>query len=169
MKRAKLADYKIVYFATHGLVAGDLAKFAKAKAEPALVMTIPDNPTALDDGLLQASEIAELKLNADWVVLSACNTATSDSIGAEALSSLARSFLYAGARSIIASHWDVLDGTTSKLMTGMFTIAKGNPKLTHGQALQQAMLKMIADARNDDEAHPRAWAPFAVIGEPRVQ
>ena len=167
VKNAKLNDYKIVYFATHGLVAGDLVKFAKAKADPALVMTIPDNPTSFDDGLLQASEIAELKLDADWVVLSACNTATSDFIGAEALSGLARSFLYAGARSIVASHWDVQDKATAQLMTDMFTIAKDNPKLWHGEALQQAMLKMLRDAKNENDAHPRVWAPFVVIGEPK--
>jgi CHAT domain-containing protein len=66
-------------------------------------------PTELDDGLLQASEVAQLKLNADWVVLSACNTASSDGVGAEALSGLARAFLYAGARSLVVSHWDVND------------------------------------------------------------
>ena len=68
------------------------------KAEPALVLTIPDNPNELDDGLLQASEVSQLKLNADWVVLSACNTASADAVGAEALSGLARAFLYAGAK-----------------------------------------------------------------------
>ena len=130
-------------------------------------MTIPDNLTTFDDGLLQASEIAELKLDADWVVLSACNTATSDFIGAEALSGLARSFLYAGARSIVASHWDVQDKATAQLMTDMFTIAKDNPKLWHGEALQQAMLKMLRDAKNENDAHPRVWAPFVVIGEPK--
>lgn len=166
VKKANLSNYKIVYFATHGLVAGDLADFTKTKAEPALVMTIPDNPTDFDDGLLQASEIAELKLNADWVVLSACNTATSDSVGAEALSGLARSFLYAGAKSLVASHWDVLDDATAQLMSDLFTMANDNPKLSHGEVLQQAMLKMLASAISDDEAHPRVWAPFVVIGEP---
>ena len=85
VKQSKLDDYHIVYFATHGLVAGDLQGFTKAKAEPALVFTIPQKPTDLDDGLLQASEVAELKLDADWVVLSACNTASSDGVGAEIL------------------------------------------------------------------------------------
>ena len=92
VKQSKLDQYKIVYFATHGLVSGELEKFSRVKAEPALVLTIPDNPTELDDGLLQASEIAELKLNADWAVLSACNTASADAVGAEALSGLARAF-----------------------------------------------------------------------------
>ena len=95
------------YFATHGLVSGDLERFAQSQAEPALVLTIPREPTEYDNGLLQAREIALLKLNADWVVLSACNTAADDKPGAEALSGLARAFFYAGARSLIVSHWEV--------------------------------------------------------------
>jgi hypothetical protein len=70
-----LYDYRVVYFATHALVAGEVEKFSQARAEPALVLSIPDKPTQEDDGLLRASDIAMLKLNADLVVLSACNTA----------------------------------------------------------------------------------------------
>jgi CHAT domain-containing protein len=95
-KRTQLADYGIVYFATHGLVAGDV----KGLAEPSLVLSIPRQPTEFDDGLLTASEVAQLKLNADWVVLSACNTIAGDKPGADALSGLARSFFYAGARAL---------------------------------------------------------------------
>ena len=83
---------------------GELKEFAKARAEPSLVFTIPDKPTELDNGLLSASEVALLKLNAERAVLSACNTAAGDGEGAEALVSLARTLLYAGARFIIVSH-----------------------------------------------------------------
>ena len=93
VKRVSLADYRVVYFATHGLVAGDI----KGLAEPSLALSIPAQSTAEDDGLLTASEIAQLKLNADWVVLSACNTIAGDKPGAEALSGLAPAFFYAGA------------------------------------------------------------------------
>ena len=86
VKRARLSDYGIVYFATHGLVAGDV----KGLAEPSLALSIPKQPSELDDGLLTSSEVAQLKLNADWVVLSACNTIAGDKPGAEALSGLAR-------------------------------------------------------------------------------
>ena len=106
VKRAPLADYGIVYFATHGLVAGDV----KGIAEPSLVLSIPKQPSELDDGLLTSSEVAQLKLNADWVVLSACNTIAGDKPGAEALSGLARSFFYAGARALLVSHWAVDSG-----------------------------------------------------------
>ena len=98
VKHERLDNYRIVYFATHALVAGEVEKFAKVKAEPALVLSIPDEPTEDDDGLLRASDVAMLKMNADFVVLSACNTAAGDKPGAEALSGLARAFFYAGAR-----------------------------------------------------------------------
>jgi CHAT domain-containing protein len=168
VKTAPLGQYRIVYFATHALVTGDLKAFAQAKAEPALVLTIPDKPTDQDDGLLQLSEISELKLNADWVVLSACNTAASDGVGAEALSGLARAFFYAGAR-LVVSHWDVLDEETVQLMSELFKISSQNKWMSHGEALRQAQLDMLKNAKNDDQAHPRVWAPFVVVGEPMRQ
>jgi len=82
VQRAPLADYRVVYFATHALVAGDI----KGLGEPALLLSLPEKPNDFDDGLLTASEVAQLKLNADWVVLSACNTAAGEKPGAEALS-----------------------------------------------------------------------------------
>ena len=166
VKDTALDQYRIVYFATHSLVAGDPEKFAKAKAEPVLVLSIPERPTPQDDGLLRASDIAQLKLNADWVVLSACNTASSDGIGAEALSGLAQAFFYAGARSLIVSHWEVNDAAAAKLMSALFSISSNNPALSHGEALQSAEIQLLSAARTDAEAHPRYWAPFAVVGEP---
>ena len=124
VKQSKLDDYRVVYFATHGLVAGDLEEFAKSKAEPALALTFPDEPDDMDNGLLEASEIAKLKMDAEWVVLSACNTASSDGVRAEPLSGLARAFLYAGGRSLVVSHWDVSDDATAELMSNLFEISK---------------------------------------------
>ena len=166
VKQTKLDQYRVVYFATHSLVAGELESFGKAKAEPSLVMSIPDRPTDLDDGLLSASEASQLKLNADWVVLSACNTASADGVGADALSGLARAFLYAGARSLIVSHWEIEDETTAKLMSRVFDLSQRNKTMTHGEIMQQAMLELLASAKNDDDAHPWLWAPFIVVGEP---
>jgi CHAT domain-containing protein len=166
VKQMKLDDYRIVYFATHGLVAGEVEKFAKVKAEPALALTLPEMPTDLDDGLLTASEVAQLKLNADWAVLSACNTAAEGNPGAEALSGLARAFFYAGARSLVVSHWEVDSDSTVRLMIGTFEAAARDPKLSHAEALRESMLTMIDNAKSDDDAHPRFWAPFVVVGEP---
>jgi CHAT domain-containing protein len=166
VKQAKLDQYRIVYFATHGLVSGFLEQFAKSKAEPALALTIPDKPNDFDDGLLTASEIAQLKLNADWVVLSACDTAAEEKPGAEALSGLARAFFYAGARSLIVSHWSVSDEATARLMIGTLRASARDPKLSHAEALRQSMLAMIDAAKSDGDANPQLWAPFVVVGEP---
>jgi CHAT domain-containing protein len=86
--------------------------------------------------------------------------------GAEALSGLARAFFYAGARSLIVSHWNVVDQATVALMSGTFRAAARDPSLSHAEALRQSMLAMIEGARSDAEAHPRLWAPFVVVGEP---
>jgi CHAT domain-containing protein len=166
VKQEKLDQYRIVYFATHGLLAGDVADFAKLNAEPALVLSLPEKPTEFDDGLLTASEVAQLKLNADWVVLSACDTASGEKPGAEALSGLARAFFYAGARSLIVSNWEVETKSAVALMVGTFTALAADPKLSHGEALQKSMLAMIEDAQHPERADPKYWAPFVVVGEP---
>jgi len=103
----------MVHFATHGVLAGQLDGIH----EPGLILTPPDTATVEDDGYLAASEIASLKLDADWAVLSACNTAASAATSAEALSGLARAFIYAQARSLLVSHWAVYSNATVKLIT----------------------------------------------------
>ena len=161
VKRLALADYSIIYFATHGLVAGDV----KGLAEPSLALSIPKQPSELDDGLLTASEVAQLKLNADWVVLSACNTIAGDRPGAEALSGLARSFFYAGARALLVSHWAVDSEAATRLTTLTFDRLKSDPKLGRAEALRQAMLTFLNDTSKPQNAYPAFWAPFALIGE----
>jgi CHAT domain-containing protein len=161
VKRLALADYGIIYFATHGLVAGDV----KGLAEPALVLSLPKQPTELDDGLLTSSEVAQLKLNADWVVLSACNTIAGDRPGAEALSGLARSFFYAGARALLVSHWSVDSEAATRLTTSTFDRLKADPGLGRAEALRQAMLAYLNDRSSPRNAYPAFWGPFALIGE----
>ncbi len=161
VKRATLSDYSIVYFATHGLVAGDV----KGLAEPSLALSIPKQPTEFDDGLLTASEVAQLKLNADWVVLSACNTIAGDKPGAEALSGLARSFFYAGARALLVSHWAVDSEAATRLTTSTFDRLKSDPKIGRAEALRQAMLGYLGDSSSPKNAYPAFWGPFALIGE----
>ncbi|UWU72177.1 CHAT domain-containing protein [Bradyrhizobium sp. NC92] len=159
VKRSKLSDYRIVYFATHGLVAGDV----KGVAEPSLALTLPRDPSELDDGLLTSSEISQLKLNADWVVLSACNTLAGDVPGGEALSGLARSFFYAGARSILASHWAVESEAAVSLTTETFRLLQQDPKIRRAEALRQAMLSTSKSGGR--RANPSYWGAFALIGE----
>jgi CHAT domain-containing protein len=161
VKHAPLANYRVVYFATHGLVAGDV----KGLGEPALLLSLPKVPTELDDGLLTASEVAQLKLNADWVVLSACNTAAGDKPGAEALSGLARSFFYAGTRALLVSHWTVASDAAARLTTSTFEILKGDPTLGRAEALRRAMLAYMNDTSGPDNANPAYWGPFSIVGE----
>jgi CHAT domain-containing protein/Tfp pilus assembly protein PilF len=161
VKHAPLADYSIIYFATHGLVAGDV----KGLAEPSLALSMPEHPSELDDGLLTSSEVAQLKLNADWVVLSACNTIAGDKPGAEALSGLARSFFYAGARALLVSHWAVSSEAATRLATSTFDRLKADPKMGRAEALRQAMLGYLNDKSSPRNAYPALWGPFALIGE----
>ncbi|MFZ4807059.1 MAG: CHAT domain-containing tetratricopeptide repeat protein [Hyphomicrobiaceae bacterium] len=156
VKRRSLKDYRIVHFATHGLVAGDLSGLA----EPALVLTPPAAPNELDDGLLTASEVAALTLDAEWVVLSACNTAAGDKVGAEALSGLARAFFYAGARALLVSHWSVYSDAATRLTIETFGALAADRKLGRAEAFRRAMIREI-----DDGKPPAYWAPFVVVGE----
>jgi CHAT domain-containing protein len=165
LKRDKrLANTRVIAFATHGLLPGELNGYD----EPGLVFTLPKSPTADDDGVLSASEAAALRLNADWVILSACNTAAGDS-GAAGLSGLARAFLFAGAQSLLASHWRVSDEATARLTVEALA---GDRTMTRGQALQAAMRTVRTGKRADgsalegwkaDWAHPMYWAPFSLI------
>jgi CHAT domain-containing protein len=162
VKTANLAQYRVLAFATHGLTAGDFAEVG----EPALVMTPPPTATSGDDGLLTAGEVARLKLNADWVVLSACNTAAPDGTpGAEGLSGLARAFFYAGSRALLVSHWPVDSQAATRLTTRLFSIAVAEPALGRAEALQRSMLELMASPDRPYYAHPLFWAPFVVVGE----
>jgi CHAT domain-containing protein len=158
-----LARARVVHFATHGLVAGETAMFAANHAEPALLLTPPKTASEEDDGLLTASEVAALKLDADWVILSACNTAAGDTIGGDALSGLARAFFYAGARSLLVSHWYVNSKATVALVTKSFDALKADPNIGRAEALRRAIATLMA--RGGRTAHPAAWAPFVVVGE----
>jgi CHAT domain-containing protein len=154
----KLGDYRVLYFATHGMLPGEL----HCQAEPGLVLTPGSAASTANDGLLTASEIAALKLNADLVVLSACNTAAGGGtrMGGGALEGLADSFFAAGARAVIASHWEVPSAATQKLMTGVFTRYATSHDLA--EALRQSQLALIG---NPATAHPFNWAAFTLIGD----
>jgi len=160
VKSLDLSNTRIIAFATHAGVAGELAEVT----EPALALTPPARPSPDDDGLLRASQVSQLKLNAEFVILSACNTAASDGTpGAEGLSGLAKAFFYAGARSLLVSHWEVQSDPTVKLTTGLIRALAADPSIGRAEALRRSMLAMI-DSTGDD-THPAAWAPFVLAGE----
>ena len=162
LRKQDLADFRILYFATHGLLPGEL----KCQGEPGLVLTPPATQEGgkASDGLLESSEIASLRLNADLVVLSACNTAAGDNRlgGGDAVSGLAEAFFHAGARNMLVSHWQVPSAATSELMSSLFTTLGTKEGQSVGDGLRKAQLGLIGQERT---AHPFFWAAFVVMGD----
>jgi CHAT domain-containing protein len=151
--KANLKDARYILFSTHCLLGGDFP----GVGEPALALTLIDNPPGRD-GFLTMSKVLELELNAEMVVLSGCN----DKSGR-----LTRSFMYAGAKSILVAHWSMESQAASDLVVGMFRDMK---KETRPEALREAKLKMKSSTRqmgkeNLSLSHPFYWAPFVIVGE----
>ena len=170
VKTLDLFDRQIVAFATHALLPGDL----DGLDQPALALSSPSVTGEDDDGLLTAEEILKLKLNADWVVLSACNTGAADGAGAEAVSGLGRAFFYAGTRAILVSMWPVETISARELTTGLFRYQQKDKMLSRSKALRKSMLDLIEGPGLADDAtgkiiasyaHPLFWAPFILVGD----
>ncbi|TAJ35614.1 MAG: CHAT domain-containing protein [Reyranella sp.] len=169
VKRTDLSNYRVVMFATHGLVPGEL----DGLHQPALALSAPDVTGQPGDGLLTLDEILALKLDADWVVLSACNTGAGDGAGAEAASGLGRAFFYAGTRAILVTNWSVHSQSARELVTDIFRRQAADPKLARAEALRLAMLGVMdGPGYLDDKgkplftyAHPLFWAPYSIIGD----
>jgi CHAT domain-containing protein len=166
MSKKDINDYRILHFATHGLVT---APNPSCPAKPALVTSFADDGS---DGLLAFDEIFDLKLDADIIILSACDTAGKASIavtreagvssgGGTALDGLVRSFIGAGGRSVLASHWPAPDDfrATERLINGMFSDGR-NQSITG--ALRSSQLELMDDPST---SHPFYWAGFALIGD----
>lgn len=158
VRSAPLADYQVLAFATHGLVSGQI----DGLSEPALVLTPGEGAASSDnDGLLTASEIGRLSLAADWVVLSACNTAAGQGRASPTYSGLARAFQLAGARSLLLSHWPVRDDVATRLSVA--TVKASSSGVERSEALRQAQLELIEDETLEGAASPVVWAPFVII------
>lgn len=156
IKSMQLDKYSVLSFATHGIIANEIS----GSNEPGLITTPPDIGTTEDDGVLNSSEIKNLDLNAELVILSACNTAAGDgSSTAEGLSGLTSAFFYAGARSLLVSHWYVEDESTVKLMQQTFNNLNQNFSLS--ESLRASKINMI---NNKNTSHPIFWAPFVLVG-----
>ncbi|HZT27497.1 MAG TPA: CHAT domain-containing tetratricopeptide repeat protein [Pseudolabrys sp.] len=169
VKATDLARYKIVVFATHGLAAGEL----NGLTQPALALTAPDVAGIDGDGLLTMEKIIALKLDADWVVLSACNTGAASGAGAEAASGLGQAFFYAGARALLVTNWSVDSQSARQITSGLFARQSANNGLSRAEALRQSMMALLDGGGYTDEngatlfvyAHPLFWAPYSIIGD----
>jgi CHAT domain-containing protein len=157
VRASDLARHRVVAFATHGILPAEL----RCQAEPGLALTPGDGPG--EDGYLDASEVAQLRLDADWVLLSACNTAGPDGrLGGESLSGLARAFLYAGARALLVTHWAVASRAAVALTTGTLQTWSREPGLGRAEALRRTQMAMAGEAAT---SHPFFWAPFVLVGD----
>jgi CHAT domain-containing protein len=157
-RSAPPSGYRIIVFATHAVMAGEAGL-----DEPAIVL-YPDGKS-VSDGLLTASEIALLRLDADLVVLSACNTAAPDGGPyAEGLSGLARAFMHAGARSMLVSHWAAPRKSTPMITTGFMAAIQRDRTVRKAEALRAAILSLLGSG-DDELEHPAYWAPFVIVGE----
>ena len=169
VKQADLANHRVVMFATHGLVPGEL----DGLHQPALALSAPDVTGRAGDGLLTLEEILALKLDADWVVLSACNTGAGDGAGAEAASGLGRAFFYAGTRAVLVTNWSVHSQSARELVADIFRRQSADPALGRAEALRRAMLGVMDGPGHSDDkgrtlftyAHPLFWAPYSIIGD----
>jgi CHAT domain-containing protein len=163
-----LSNRKVVMFATHGLVPGEL----DGLTQPALALSSPDVTGDKDDGLLTMDKVLTLKLDADWVVLSACNTAAGEGAGSEAVSGLGRAFFFAGAKALLVSNWPVDSVASRRMMTDLFRTQQKASNTSKAELLRQAMLSQIdqGGVKDGDNmkyayAHPLFWAPFVVVGD----
>jgi CHAT domain-containing protein len=169
VKTTDLSGFKVLAFATHGLVPGEL----NGLTQPALALSAPGVSGAEGDGLLTMEEILALKLDADWVVLSACNTGAGSGAGAEAASGLGRAFFYAGTRALLVTNWSVHSQSARELVTDLFKRQAADKHLARGEALRQAMMAMVDGQGYTDGAgkiefayaHPLFWAPYTIIGD----
>jgi CHAT domain-containing protein len=164
-----LSHYRVIAFATHGLVPGDL----DGLTQPALALSAPDVANVKGDGLLTVEKILALKLDADWVVLSACNTGAASGAGAEAASGLGSAFFYAGTRALLVTNWSVHSVSARQLTTDLFRRQAADSGLSRGEALRRSMMALLdgpgfVDGQGHNlytYAHPLFWAPFTLIGD----
>lgn len=165
LRRQTLNQYRIVHLATHALLPGELS----CLTEPSIVASPPGGAPSADPAFLKASEVLDLKMDADLVILSACNTGgPGGEGGGEALSGLARAFFYAGARGLMVTHWAVDDAAAA--LTVADTLRRQQGGATSAGALRGAQLLILDEAGRNLPAvfaHPYYWAPFVLIGDGR--
>ena len=173
IKKQDLSKRRILVFATHALLPGDL----DGLTQPALAFSSPKVTKEDEDGLLLLGEILTLKLDADLVVLSACDTGAGAGSGNEAVSGLGRAFFYSGARALLVTMWPVETTAANKLTTGMFRCWKNAQELSWAQAQQKSIFQILdSPGLKDNEetlvasyAHPLFWGPYLVVGDSGIR
>ena len=163
VKKTDLSGYRVVMFATHGLMSGEMPGLY----QPALALSDPAVTGDGEDGMLTMEEILGLRLNADVVVLSACNTAAVGGHSEESVSGLGRAFFHAGAKALLLTNWAVDTESARMLTTEIFRLQREDPKLTGAMALQQSSLALMQKSAGSaySYAHPLFWAPFSLVGD----
>jgi CHAT domain-containing protein len=170
VKTLDLSRKKTIAFATHALLPGDL----DGLTQPALAFSAPVVTELDEDGLLTLGEILTLNLDADLVLLSACDTGAGDGDGTEAVSGLGRAFFYAGARALLVTMWPVETSSARLLTTALFRYQQEDTSLSTASALQKSIFQIMREPGLKDNtsgeivasyAHPFFWAPFVIIGE----
>ena len=165
VQKAQLKSYRVLHFAAHALLPSEL----KCQSEPAIVTSDPAGATDVSNALLTASDVAQLDLDAELVILSACNSGgAGGSTAGESLSGLARAFFFAGARSLMVTHWSVNDQVAAFLVAGVLQRMHADPTLGAAGALRAQQLSMLDQAGKSlppEIAAPFFWAGFAVIGD----
>jgi CHAT domain-containing protein len=153
VRAVDLRNYRILHFATHGVLPAELT----CLTEPAIIASAGNGPTATQ-ALLTAGTILDLNLDADLVVLSACNSGGGAAAG-ESLSTLARAFFFSGARGLLVTHWYVNDVAAARI--AFFTLQNIKNGDAPAEALRKAQIGLMRAA---GQGHPALWAPFAMIG-----
>lgn len=163
-----LSDRKVVMFATHGLVPGEL----NGLTQPALALSSPEVTGDKDNGLLTMDKVITLRLDAEWVVLSACNTAAGEGAGSEAVAGLGRGFFFSGAKALLVSNWPVDSVASRTMMTDLFKNQQKSQGTSKSELLRQAMINQIDQGGMKEGgsmkyayAHPLFWDPFVVVGD----
>jgi CHAT domain-containing protein len=166
VRSRSLEDYRVISFATHAIVAGEI----EGATEPALVLSPgQDQDNSKNDGLLTANEIADLALDANLVILSACNTAAPDGrLGGRGLSGLADALFFAGARAVAVTQWSVFSDAARRIGSGMVARSVGPAPTGIAEGLRRTMVEFIDTAREDYLAHPRFWASYVIAGDGAV-
>ena len=161
LKHSNLSNFDVIEFATHAVE----VHINDTVQGPALVLAEVDRQFPQKDGLLTSREIEKLRLDSPLIILSACDTAATSNVGRQPYSGLASAFLFAGAKSVVATHWPVESVSSARIVTGMFRHLKDDEERSIAEALRLSMVELADSTTEAIFNHPAFWAPFIVVGK----